>query len=622
MMELKHNIPGIVAALSWCQGHLSSCKRSKQICQGAQTNLPNGSSEILPAPHGLADVRRLHFDYAMRACNILVWTFGVPVQIFTNQGAVLNLLFVGVIILLWKAEFLSSPKTRDALTFAINVTNGLMPCLTSSATQWLFNSQIRVVVRLYFGILMHDVRKSVPLTVLVSALGMARSYFALQDLECAQEVKDSALRTAIFAEITVAGFFSLCFVTIDWILEYAISLKTTLADVQQYSQSVENLLAGFCDAHVILEHSNKILKTSPSFNNMLLAGFGSKSDGTNMMGRNFLDFVRQSDQTPFENFMTSIDVAFDPEVKQLSQSVIVNLRDSAGLFFEAEIFSAAIVNTKDRSPPFKILGIKMRQDDCFPHGTSDSKSSGTPDRSNHVSSGSNFLPLKPQQVRPCTQSKIDKAGVVTLKSLTSLDADRFRNTQVPTKTSRQPMDISSAGSETGQSEHVEMRQESQMKQLVFRFGVMTSGFPVESVEILFDSQSTEVRRLKDWMSKRSWRQLQKNFASLVAVVADGSDSPPVFSSKGHSWANQQFNCLLWHQQWPSRQQLLLLIGVISGAAENAVVPNYGKGPTLFDGFGITASNGLSLEAKHVTLEAVQGANGESQAKATFRDFTA
>ena len=39
---------------------------------------------------------------------------------------------------------------------------------------------------------------------------------------------------------------------------------------------------------------------------------------------------------------------------------------------------------------------------------------------------------------------------------------------------------------------------------------------------------------------------------------------------------QQFDCFLWHQQWPSLQPLLLSTVDIAGAAENAVLPNYGK----------------------------------------------
>jgi len=120
----------------------------------------------------------------------------------------------------------------------------------------------------------------------------------------------------------------------------SLELEEKVQQVKEAERSgvaAQRLLAVTCDASARLTGALRISQPSPSLSDLLMCGFGSSSGCNHLEGVPFLRYVDASEHHRLKDFIEESAKASTPP-----RSIHLQMRDSSGISFNAELFHVAV----------------------------------------------------------------------------------------------------------------------------------------------------------------------------------------------------------------------------------------------------------------------------------------
>ena len=147
----------------------------------------------------------------------------------------------------------------------------------------------------------------------------------------------------IFSEIIAVSFMTLLMTTLDTkehkLAQASVELEVKAKDLKEAERegsAAQRLLSVTCDASVRLSHDLAIQTSSHSLLDLLMCHFGNKSMNS-LDGTPFVKYIAAADHQRFRDFIAESSSALTP-----ARSLHIQMKDSVGVTFEAELFHVTV----------------------------------------------------------------------------------------------------------------------------------------------------------------------------------------------------------------------------------------------------------------------------------------
>ena len=164
------------------------------------------------------------------------------------------------------------------------------------------------------------------------------------------------LELHIFGEVLAVTYMAMLVTNLDTqehkLATASVELEAKVKQVQEAEReggAAQRLLSVTCDASVRLSHDLHVQKTSDSLNDLLMCNFGRGSKAT-LDGTPFMRYVAGEDRERFKDFIAESTTADAP-----ARSLHVNLKDSSGVPFAAELFHVTVPGLAEE--PEHLIGV-------------------------------------------------------------------------------------------------------------------------------------------------------------------------------------------------------------------------------------------------------------------------
>ena len=156
---------------------------------------------------------------------------------------------------------------------------------------------------------------------------------------------DERVEFHIFSEVIAVSFMTLLMTTLDTkehkLAQASVALEIKARDLleaEREGSAAQRLLSVTCDASVRLTKDLEIQTSSTSLADLLMCHFSS---GRSLEGMPFAKYIASEDQQRFKDFLAESAAAAP------ARSLHVNMKDSSGVLFAAELFHVTVPSFSD-----------------------------------------------------------------------------------------------------------------------------------------------------------------------------------------------------------------------------------------------------------------------------------
>jgi len=214
---------------------------------------------------------------------------------------------------------------------------------------------ILYVARIMLGSFGSDAQFSNMVNVLIAPLWVLSHWMQKADAETAD------LFYFVISEVITLGVTALAIGTLND-KEYEIAaanmqLEAKVREVEEAERSgaaAQRLLAVTCDASARLTDDLRILGPSHSLSDLLMCGFGASGSQPSLEGASFSRYVAAGDQQRLQDFVAESSQGDKPP-----RSMHLQMKDSSGISFNAELFHVAVPSLRSDQAKEHLIGISQ-----------------------------------------------------------------------------------------------------------------------------------------------------------------------------------------------------------------------------------------------------------------------